>query len=79
MRPRHLRWISLAMVVFLLALAGIGYLLDSTPIFIVDVVCIIAYFIFLLIFARCPYCHRHLRSYWGDYCPFCGENMNDPE
>lgn len=79
MRPRHLRWILLAILAVILLLAGLGFLLDSDPLLIACLVCMVAGLIFMAIFSRCPYCHHYLRYYTGDYCPFCGENMNDPE
>ncbi len=31
---------------------------------------------FRIIFYRCPHCKAYLDRSTGDYCPYCGENVN---
>ena len=37
-----------------------------------------AYFVFYLIFWRCPNCNRYLhkQSFFASYCPYCGNKLD---
>lgn len=67
------------MVVMVLILYAVGVAWHSTPVLIVATVLLLVGALLHLIFYRCPFCHRYLHRSAGDYCPYCGENMNAPE
>lgn len=79
LRPYHVRWILVALVVPVVILYGIGVALDSEPVLITATVLILCALLLQFIFYRCPFCHRYLHRSFGTYCPFCGRDMSDPQ
>ena len=77
LKPKNVNvivWIS-----FLIGaiVAFTGTFLDKTVIIVVGVIIVICSMIFRFIFYRCPYCGAYLDRSTGDYCPYCGEDVNE--
>ncbi len=70
---RRIFWIALATGVV------IGYLgawAECSPLINFGVAILVCLLPLSLIFYRCPHCGRHLDRSTGDFCPYCGENVN---
>jgi len=79
-KPRQIRKILLIAVVIGLAVVMTGeYLFQKLIYNMVGMGIIIATVIFDVIFYRCPHCGRFLSKSTGQFCPFCGEDMDEEQ
>lgn len=62
-----------------IAVFGAGALMEIKPIAGAGMVIIVGTLIFHLIFYRCPHCGKYLDRSRGDYCPYCGEELEEEE
>lgn len=77
LKPQVVNLYYLIVVAVAIALAGIGALSNVKVFATIGLVLLIAAVVFRIIFYRCPYCHKYLGRRAGDYCPYCGKEMND--
>ena len=78
MAPYERRILTLLIGGFGLILMVAGRFTESMVLMAIGAVPLFAALGINAIFYRCPHCHRHLRHSIGDYCPYCGENVNIP-
>lgn len=76
LRPFQIRiivWILFAIG----AMVGIfGALAEITPLSVLGIVVLIFGVGCHLLFYRCPHCGKFLDRSTGDFCPYCGKNIN---
>jgi hypothetical protein len=76
MNPQKARMIVWTIFLLALVISVIGLLFDSDFLVVIGVIVIICDLIFHIIFYRCPHCGRYLDRNTGDYCPYCGKEVN---
>ena len=67
--------------VFIVAISGFavalfGIAIESMVLCGIGMIAMVGMMIFRVIFYRCPHCNAYLDRSTGDYCPYCGENVN---
>ena len=73
--PKKVRVIFfIAQVVAILVIA-MGARLDSMAVIYTGAGIVVLALIFSFFWNRCPHCGRHLGSSWGEYCPYCGKDV----
>ena len=76
MKLKTCRILGLSVAGAILILAAMAASLDSTVLAGIGFALAIADGAFFILFHRCPHCGHSLRA-GGDYCPYCGEKVND--
>ncbi len=61
----------------LIALFGVST--EISAITIIGILIMFCSIIFRVIFYRCPHCGHYLDRSTGEYCPKCGEKVNETE
>lgn len=57
-------------------LGAIGALSEIKPLAIIGIVLLLGDIVFRLACYRCHYCGKYLDRSKGDYCPYCGKDVN---
>ena len=57
-------------------LGAIGALSEIKPLAIIGITLLIGDIIFRIACYRCSYCGRYLDRSRGEYCPYCGKELN---
>jgi len=71
---RKLYWLLLGPGL-LLGFIGVG--VDSMALVVIGIVIMLLALLFHVLFYRCPHCNRFLDRNTGEYCPHCGEKVNE--
>lgn len=58
-------------------IAFIGAFSEKTALSVIGVLAIFADIGFRLICYRCPHCGKYLDRSSGDFCPYCGKEVNE--
>ena len=75
--PKKINTIALV-IIFVGALIGFcGIAREIDFLVIIGMIVVISSIIFRLIFYRCPHCSQFLDRSTGEYCPYCGEKINE--
>ena len=72
-KVKKLVWIFLFIGIIF---AFTGTVLGKMVISVVGVIVMLCSIIFQGIFYRCPHCGKYLDRSTGEYCPYCGEEVN---
>ena len=77
LKPRQVRKIvgCIASVGILALLAGMVF--SVTAAMAVGCLILVAGLGFQLVFYHCPHCGKYLDRSGGDFCPYCGKNVNE--
>lgn len=60
-------------------IAFIGAFSGKSALSVIGVLVIFADIAFRLICYKCPHCGKYLDRSSGDFCPYCGREVNEPE
>jgi len=74
--PKKARQIYLGVGAGALLIVLMGVVMQSTRVELVGAGIMVLDMIFHLITYHCPHCGRYLGRTWGDYCPFCGGDLD---
>ena len=74
--PKNVDYYFLLILAAGAILGGIGAFLEIGPLAVIGMVLMFGDIIFRLVCYRCPHCGKYLDRSKGDYCPYCGESMN---
>lgn len=77
LKPRDILKFSWIMIATGLIIGLVGALINIAAISFTGVGIMIISIILRLIFFRCPHCGKFLDRSTGDFCPDCGENVNE--
>jgi hypothetical protein len=77
MKPKTAKMVFLAVFLLGLVVGVIGVLWNSSSVTVIGAIILVCDFIFHMIFYRCPHCGRHLDRLTGNYCRFCGKEIDE--
>ena len=76
LKPRDVRRIYWVIMIVGVIVALFGLPNENKALLIIGALIMIASIIFYYIFYRCPSCGRYLDRSTGQYCPYCGVNID---
>ena len=76
MSPKRVHLYSLLILAAGAALGAIGALSEIKLLAILGITLLIGDIVFFFFFYRCSYCGRYLDRSRGEYCPYCGKELN---
>lgn len=77
--PKKQSSIYLMLIALGAVVAAIGAVRDITASTIAGMGIILAAMILHVVFYRCPNCGRYLDRSDGDFCPYCGKNIEESQ
>lgn len=76
MSPKRVHLYSLLILAAGAALGAIGALSEIKLLAILGITLLIGDIVFRIACYRCSYCGRYLERSRGEYCPYCGKELN---
>ena len=77
--PQKVNNIVLIILIIGLLIAMFGLSRDMLTVIVIGMAVMISSIIFKVLFYRCPHCWKYLDRSSGDFCPYCGKEVNNTE
>ena len=75
--PKKVNTLYIIILMASALIAFIGAFFEKTALCVIGVLAIFADIAFRLVSYRCPHCGKYLDRSSGDFCPYCGKEVNE--
>lgn len=76
LKPKMIHKVGILLCVIGAALGFVGITIEVFALMIVGVVILLSSILFRWVCYRCPHCGKYLDRSTGDFCPYCGNDVN---
>lgn len=75
--PKKVNRLYIIILIVSALIAFIGVFTEKNALCVIGIVAIFADIAFRLVCYRCPHCGEYLDRSSGDFCPYCGKEVNE--